>query len=278
MSAPGAPPGELAGTDLTVARVRAHLVALAGRGLAAERPLSLVSETGSTNDDARAAARAGAPHGAAFVAEAQRAGRGRAGNRWHSPPHENIYLSLLLRPGRAAAAVAPLTLALGVAAARAIEAVAPVRVALKWPNDLHVGGRKLAGILVEATTRGSEPPVLVAGIGVNVHGCAFPPELAPLATSLALAGAPGVDRSELVARLVLGFERAVVELRAAGLAAFAAELDARDALRGRAVAIGGVSCIADGIDPSGRLCVRTPSGAVIAVASGEARPVAGDGS
>ena len=112
-----------------------------------------LEECGSTNDEADALARAGAPHGTVVIARAQRAGRGRDGRVWASPRDAGLYLSAVIRPPLAPAAVPPVTLAIGVGvcdAARALGAPA----LLKWPNDVLVHGKKLAGVLVEAHSQG----------------------------------------------------------------------------------------------------------------------------
>jgi BirA family transcriptional regulator, biotin operon repressor / biotin---[acetyl-CoA-carboxylase] ligase len=239
------------------------------------RPVVVASLTGSTSDDARAAAAAGAPHGAAFLADAQTAGRGRGGHTWHSPPGENLYLSLILRPRVPAAALAPVTLGAGVAVARVLEALlaglAPVWV--KWPNDVLAGPagrkRKLAGILVEGQLRGSEVVSLVAGVGVNVHATSFPGDLADRATSLALLGGEGLDRSVIAARLMAALGAAVRQFEVDRLASFSGDLDRLDALRGAQVEVAGVRGTAEGIDGEGRLVVREAGGEVRTVVSGE---------
>ncbi len=241
---------------LAAAAIAAELDRL---GAGVGRPLVVVPVTASTNDDARAAAAAGAPHGAAFVADAQTAGRGRGGHTWHSPPGENLYLSVVLRPRVPAASVAPITLAVGVAVARVLEGIlagrAPVWV--KWPNDVLAGPandkRKLAGVLVEGQLRGAEVTSLVAGVGVNVHAAAFPEALAARATSLARLGAEGLDRSVIAARLLAAIGDAVARFEVDRLASFALDLARLDALRGARVEVAGVRGTGEGIDAEGRL-------------------------
>ena len=232
--------------------------------------VTIVPSTASTNDDARAAARARAPHGSVFLADAQSRGRGRGDHRWHSPPGENLYLSLLLRPRLAAAATAAFALVAGVVVARVVEASAPVRASVKWPNDVLVDGRKVAGILVEASIRGDRVESLVAGVGLNVHTRTFPVDLAARATSLALLGAPApaLDRTALAAAVVTGLVEALARYEREGLVPFAAELRARDALLGAGVTIGETTGEAAGIDDTGRLLVRAGDG-VVPVVSGE---------
>jgi BirA family biotin operon repressor/biotin-[acetyl-CoA-carboxylase] ligase len=234
-------------------------------------PCTVLRETGSTNDDARRGAQAGAPHGAVFLADAQTQGRGRGGNAWHSPPGESLYLSILLRPNVAPGALPRLALVTGVAVARVVDALLPEpqRAQLKWPNDVHVAGKKLAGILVEASFRGGALGAVVVGLGLNVHTTSFPPELEARATSLQRLGASPLDRSVLAARLCAAIGDASARFEACGLAPFLPELTERDALRGRALRVGDVSGMALGLDAEGRLLVRDEAGVLHAVVAGE---------
>jgi BirA family biotin operon repressor/biotin-[acetyl-CoA-carboxylase] ligase len=255
-------------SDLSAGAVERALDAL---GAAVGRPLSVRAVTGSTNDDARAAAASGAPHGAAFLADAQTKGRGRGGHTWHSPPGENLYLSLLLRPKVPPASVAPVTLAVGVAVARVVEQIVAGRapVWVKWPNDVLAGDRrKLAGVLVEGQLRGELVSSLVVGVGMNVRASAFPEEIAGRATSLALLGCEGLDRSAIAAALIAGIGAAVARFEVDRLASFRDDLARLDALRGARVEVGGVRGVAEGIDGEGRLLVRGEGG-VARVVSGE---------
>jgi BirA family biotin operon repressor/biotin-[acetyl-CoA-carboxylase] ligase len=157
------------------------------------------SSTGSTSDVASALAARGDREGAVVVAEAQTAGRGRRGRSWFSPPLSGLYVSLVLAPGRARVtpdrATALLTLAAGVALAEAVELVAGLAADIKWPNDLFVGRRKLAGILAERVT----PDAVVLGYGINVGTMAYPRELGDRATSLELELGRAIDRGILFA-------------------------------------------------------------------------------
>jgi BirA family transcriptional regulator, biotin operon repressor / biotin---[acetyl-CoA-carboxylase] ligase len=128
------------------------------------REVRVVEETGSTNADLLVQAGAGTAEGLALVAEAQTAARGRLGRRWTSPPRAALTFSVLLRPrGVPPARLGWMPLLAGVAAAAAVREVTGVDAALKWPNDLLAGGRKLGGILAERSG-----PAVVAGIGINV--------------------------------------------------------------------------------------------------------------
>lgn len=247
---------------LDAAQIRAELAA---RGC----PLEVVAhaETGSTNDDAKALARAGAPP-TLVVADAQRAGRGRSGNAWWSPPGANLYLSVLGRAALDGSRLAPLTLAVGCALLGPVDRRLPGRAALKWPNDLWVDGRKLAGVLVEATFRADQVGAVIVGVGLNVATRAFPPPLDAVATSLAAEGSDALDRDALAVELALAITGAIATYAAGGLAPFAATFAARDALRGRAIRVGDVAGRAEGIDAEGRLCVHTGDGRVVPVGAG----------
>lgn len=153
------------------------------------RPLHYYRSLGSSNDVALAFAAAGAPEGTVVVAGMQTAGRGRRGREWFSPPGAGLYTSIVFRPGewhreRHGSASSSLTLMAGVALADAIRASTGLATEIKWPNDLLVDGRKLAGILAEAS--GSAPPFdhIVVGLGVNLTRAAYPHEIASRATSI----------------------------------------------------------------------------------------------
>ncbi len=163
------------------------------------RPLYWVDEVDSTNRVLLEWATEGYPEGTVLVADYQTAGRGRRGRRWVAPPGTGLLLSVLLRPRRG---VPLLPLLTGVAVAEAVEACAGVRAELKWPNDVLVSGRKVAGILAEAVTEGEQVSVVV-GVGINVSVprevlATFP---AP-ATSLHLEADHPISREELLLALL----------------------------------------------------------------------------
>lgn len=153
----------------------------------------------STNTRAKELARLGAVHGTLVVAEEQTAGRGRRGRDWLSPPHSGIFASVILRPELPADRLPLLTLAAGVALVQALHACGLPQAWLKWPNDVWVGSRKLAGVLAELSGQADQLDWVVVGMGVNTRQQAFPAELAERATSfLRETGAP-VNRAELLA-------------------------------------------------------------------------------
>lgn len=253
-------------TPLDAARVATSLGA---RGTGLGHPLSVVAETGSTNDDAAAAARAGAPHGATFVAETQTAGRGRRGHRWHTPPGDSLAFSLILRPTLAPSDASALTLAIGLAVRDVVARRVPEAAAVKWPNDVLVDEKKIAGILVESQIVGARVAAVIVGVGLNVLTRAFPPEIAATATSLALAGARDLDREALLAELLGEIETRTAAFAQSGLSSMLEELKRHDALASKSVRVGSVEGVADGIAPDGALRIRDANGNVIEVRSGE---------
>jgi BirA family biotin operon repressor/biotin-[acetyl-CoA-carboxylase] ligase len=215
---------------------------------------------GSTNDVATALAAAGAAEGFVVVAAQQTAGRGRRGRTWFSPPLGGLYVSVVLAPARSAAparAAALVTLAAGVALAEAVETVAGLRPDIKWPNDLFVGRRKLAGILAE----GSGMDAVVLGYGINVGPMVYPPELADRATSLELELGRSIDDASLCAESLAALAARYDDLLHGR---FDAILDAwrlrAPGARGARVAVetssGTTNGITAGIDDAGALLVQ----------------------
>jgi BirA family biotin operon repressor/biotin-[acetyl-CoA-carboxylase] ligase len=147
----------------------------------------------STNRYLLDEARRGAPDGVVAVADHQTAGRGRRGREWVAPPGSSLLVSVLLRPSLAPERTQIVSMASGVAMVDAVERVAGFAPALKWPNDLVVGDRKLAGILAEA-----EGGAVVVGVGVNVNWHEFPTEIAETATACNLEAGRALDRRELL--------------------------------------------------------------------------------
>lgn len=268
--------------------------AIAARGGRLGAPLVIVSETGSTNDDAKQGARDGAPHGAVWLAESQTGGRGRQGRAWLSPRGENLLFSVLLRLKCAPARVPPVSLVCGLAVrdavARALGAAADSEVSVKWPNDVLVRNardgveRKIAGVLVESALAGNKVEYVVVGIGINVHTRALPDEVAAIATSIGLerdarAGKMGVvadlERADILADVLAGLDRDVEHVAHKGLGLVHARLTRHDALAGRLVegadAGSELRGIASGIDLDGRLLVRGDDGVLVHISSGEIR-------
>ncbi len=249
-----------------------------------ERPVVWLRGVGSTNDVALEMARSGAPEGEVVAADTQTAGRGRNGRTWVSPPGSGLYASLLLRPCAEAEGLTLLPLLAGLACAEALRALARVEAVLKWPNDVLVGGRKVAGLLVEAEPLGggSGELALAVGLGVNLTLAAELLPARPLypATSLQFETAcvPGRERllADWRARMAGGY----AEWRGGGHARIRERWMALDAMRGRVVTVSGeradgsISGIDEGIDADGALLVRTASG-VRRVLAGDLQVVKG---
>lgn len=230
-------------------------------------PLLFFSSTGSTNDVAAALVASGVGEGAVVVADRQTAGRGRRGRSWFSPPGAGLYVSVVLVPGRAKAsperATALLTLTAGVALAQAVERLTGLAPDIKWPNDLLVGRRKLAGILAEGVASASGPALqgVVLGYGINVRAAAYPPELDARVTSLETELGRAIDRAAVYAESLASIAEAYGRL-------VAGDFDAiLDAWRARAPGSRGArvewdtpsgprSGITEGIDGAGALLVR----------------------
>lgn len=234
----------------------------------------------STNDVAAAEARAGAAEGLLVTTDAQTGGRGRLGRVWHSPPAENLYMSLVLRPRRPTSEIPSLTLLAGGAIAAALRKLGfPAEV--KWPNDvlLRVGGapRKVAGVLTEASSESGRIAHVVVGIGLNVNTEAFPPELAAKATSLRIAsGGQRLTRRPVLAGLLLSLHDAYEQFGASGPAAAIALWEAHANLgtrcRGQGER-GPVEGVTVGVAPDGALLVRDDAGAVHRIVAGEVLPI-----
>ena len=229
--------------------------------------------TASTNSDALAAARAGAPQGAVWFADEQSEGRGRGGHRWHSAAGEGLYVSVLLRPGIPLARMRLLPLCAGLAAAAAVRFASGLAIDLRWPNDLLIGSRKTGGILVEALSGNGGPAFAVVGVGVNVHQRRFPEGLDTPATSLDLEADRRIPRQVLLIALLQSLER---ETRALADAAAAEAIltrveDASTWVWGRKVEVHGPqTCkgVTAGLDENGFLRVETARGIVTVQAGG----------
>jgi BirA family biotin operon repressor/biotin-[acetyl-CoA-carboxylase] ligase len=216
------------------------------------RPRLHLRETDSTNDRARELAAAGAPHGTLVTAASQSAGRGRQGRTWSAPPGHALLMSLVLRQTHP---LLPLAAAVAVADAVGVDA------AIKWPNDVLVGGRKVSGILAEGRPQEGWA-VLGVGVNVAVRIEDLPPELHATAATL---GRQPADVEPFLADLLAALERALTLPAAELLDAWRA----RDALLGRPIAWAHGSGTAGGIDGEGRLVVELPDGGRTTLDAGE---------
>lgn len=270
-----------AGYQLTAAPDRLGPAELAPHLRGSWRRIEWRDELDSTQRLARELARGGAEEGTTVIAERQTAGRGRLGRQWHSPPGLNLYCSVVLRPALAPSAVPCVALIAGLAVVDAVRAVAGLAGTLKWPNDVLLDGRKVAGVLTEMEAEIERVRFVIAGIGVNVNATDFPPELARKATSLGLAGARPVDRAAFTAGLLAALEGRYRRFLAAGFAAMRWEWEACSALTGKEVRVtapeGEVAGRVLGVDDDGALRLAGPRGEFRVVAGEVTLPDGYDG-
>jgi len=182
------------------------------------RRVHWLESTASTNDVAARLAESGAEEGTTVVAESQTAGRGRHGHVWFSPPGAGLYLSVIVRPGTGLDSdqnpANLLTLASGVAIAEAVRAVTGLPAEIKWPNDVLIGRRKLAGILAEAAMQAGIPEFVIIGVGLNLQSAAYPPQLAPHVTSIEAETTRPADRALVLAEILAALGERFADLRA----------------------------------------------------------------
>ncbi|WP_051226808.1 biotin--[acetyl-CoA-carboxylase] ligase [Butyrivibrio sp. MC2013] len=172
------------------------------------RNIIIKDRTGSTNDDIRELAKRGAPEGTVVLAKEQTLGRGRNGRHWHTPPGDNIAMSLLLRPSFPADKAPMLTPVMGLAIAKAIEELAECRAMIKWPNDIVLERRKVCGILTELhIAPGGGEYYVIIGAGINVRQQVFAEDIRDMAGSILTQTGKSVDRSRLIAAAMNAFEK-----------------------------------------------------------------------
>lgn len=264
-----------------------RVTVLSGEAIAAHlatewlgRALHCFAEIDSTNTTLRELAAGGAAHGTVVIADAQRRGRGRLGRSWASPAGTNLYLSALLRTALPAERLAQLSLLAGVAVCEAVEAWCPA--AIKWPNDVLIEGRKVAGILAEMDGAGAERAIIV-GIGVNVNAEAddFPAELRDKASSLRLATGAPIDRALFAARLLNHLEARYDQLGRDGFAPIAAAWRERAPLIGRHIRVQEPGELVEGtvidLADDGALRLRLADGREHRVLAGDVTVIGGYG-
>jgi BirA family biotin operon repressor/biotin-[acetyl-CoA-carboxylase] ligase len=208
--------------------------------------------------DAAVLAARGEPHGTVVVAERQTSGIGRHGHSWHSEAGAGLYMSMILRlqaPGPT------VTMALGLSVQRAIDDVAGVSADLRWPNDVMLNERKVAGIMVQAADE-----ALIAGIGVNVNHPSFPDELKGVATSLRIETGREHSKDALLDRIVAESLR-YVQIGKSGILRRFEERSSY--VRGKAVEVDGrLQGVTAGLDDNGFLLVQTATGMETIIAGG----------
>lgn len=235
----------------------------------AGRRLIYHTSCGSTQDIARQEAEGGAAEGTVVVAEEQMAGRGRFGRRWVSPAGKNIYFTLILRPEmgqlRRLGMITPL------AVCEALEEMTTLSPAIKWPNDLQIGGRKFGGVLIESELSGAASEYALVGIGINVNfDVSGEPEIAAIATSLMVESGKALERELLLASMINRLEALYLSRDATSV---------HDAWKARletlgqqiAVSFRGESWegVAEDVDEHGSLLLRCPDGELMTFEAGE---------
>jgi BirA family biotin operon repressor/biotin-[acetyl-CoA-carboxylase] ligase len=229
----------------------------------------------STNVRARMLADEGAPEGTIVVADAQLRGKGRRGRSWFSPAGQGIYVSVILRPRVPPSEATQLVLMAAVAAAEALLVHAAVPVRVKWPNDILVGGKKVAGILTEMRLERDRVDHVVIGMGVNVNTPAetMPPEIAATATSLRAVAGRNFSRVELLKTYLEKLEAYYALLKAMHFEAIRTRWLELAQIIGKQVKIAGVGRTYEGeavdIDANGFLILRSPDGAIERILAGD---------
>lgn len=236
-------------------------------------------EVDSTNVFAARRAREGAPEGEVVIAETQSGGKGRLGRHWFSPPYMNLYMSVILRPTLPPADTPQLTLASAVALAETVEPFLLLPPEIKWPNDILVAGKKLAGILTESSCEGGRVLFVIVGIGVNLN---FPREAMPeaireLATSLMIVSGHPVDRSTFVRELIHNLDRCYGDLHENGFPCVARRWERYFRLKGKKVRVESpgqaVYGKTVGIDGKGALLLEGEGGEIHRVLAGDVVPL-----
>jgi BirA family biotin operon repressor/biotin-[acetyl-CoA-carboxylase] ligase len=228
-----------------------------------------LDEVDSTQSEVLRRAVAGAPEGTVVTARHQRAGRGSRGHDWWDAPGQSLLASVLVRPAGSAANAPQLSLVGGLAVADALVEVALVPARIRWPNDLLVGGRKVGGILAEASSDGAGRLLhVVLGIGINLNQSAFPPILAGRATSLRLVTGRAHDAGQVLASVLAELGRRYPAWRAGGFAALRAEWRARSLLPGQTVRLpDGTLGVGEDVSDEGALLARAGDGRLLRVVS-----------
>ena len=251
------------------------LLARLGKTRVVGRDIRVFEETASTNDVIEKLARDGVKEGVVVFAEAQTKGRGRLGRKWISPTHKGLWFSVLLRPDLRPQEATQLTVMSATALARAIKMETGLQPEIKWPNDILIGGKKVAGILTEMSAELDRVKQIILGIGVDVNLTAteFPPDLRKIATSLRIETGAPVSRPQLAAAILRELDRDYARIGSGDFAALADEWEENCTTIGRAVTINigarQVRGVAEALGEDGALLVRTEHGRLEPIIGGD---------
>jgi BirA family transcriptional regulator, biotin operon repressor / biotin---[acetyl-CoA-carboxylase] ligase len=251
------------------------LLARLGETKVVGRDIQVFEQTTSTNDVAEKLARDGVKEGAVVFAESQTKGRGRLGRKWLSPTRKGLWFSVLLRPDLHPQETTQLTVISATALRRAIKTVTGLSAEIKWPNDVLLGGKKVAGILTEMSAELDRVRHVILGIGVDANQAAeeFPAELRKTATSLKMASGREISRAELAVEILRELDRDYARIRAGKFSEVADEWEAACATIGRNVTVHvgerHFRGHAESLDDDGALRIRTEHGHLERVIGGD---------
>jgi BirA family biotin operon repressor/biotin-[acetyl-CoA-carboxylase] ligase len=249
------------------------LMSRLGKSRVIGRDIRVFEQTTSTNDIAARLAQDGVKEGVVIFAESQSKGRGRLGRSWISPPRKGLWFSILLRPNMRPQAATQLTVAAATALARAIQQQTEIEPDIKWPNDILIGGKKVAGILTELTAELERVKDIVLGIGVDVNIDEFPADLRKIATSLKIETGSNVDRPALAAAMLRELDRDYARICAGEFAEVAEEWQERCTTIGEEVSIRlgdrVVRGLAESLDSEGAMLLRTEHGHLERIIGGD---------
>ncbi len=251
------------------------LISRLGRTRVIGRDIRVFEETGSTNDVIEKLARDGVKEGVVVFAESQTHGRGRLGRKWMSPAKRGLWFSILLRPDLRPQEATRLTVASATALRRAIQAQTSLKPAIKWPNDILVQGRKVAGVLTELSAELDHIKHVILGIGVdvNLNTGDFPAELRRVATSLKAELGRSVARPELAVGILRELDRDYARIGSGQFAALADEWEAHGTTIGQQVVIRmgdrQIRGRAESLGEDGALLVRTEHGHLERIVGGD---------
>jgi BirA family biotin operon repressor/biotin-[acetyl-CoA-carboxylase] ligase len=251
------------------------LLSALGQTRVVGRDIRVFEETTSTNDVVEKLARDNVREGVVVFAESQTKGRGRLGRKWISPPRRGLWFSVLLRPAMRPATVTQLTIASSTALRRAIQAQSGLAPEIKWPNDILINGRKVAGVLTELSAELDKVKYVILGIGVDVNQSAgeFPPELRKFATSLKIESGQRQDRAALAVKILRELDRDYERITAGKFESVADEWEEHCATLGHnaVIHIGDrkVHGTAESLDSDGALLLRTQHGRLERIIGGD---------